>query len=68
MDRSGSAIGGRRVLPGREHRCPNDFITNPGAAGHGGFDGRSSLFVIKTDSEGGEIWSRAYDTGGNVIS
>lgn len=47
---------------------PNDFISNSGAAGYGGFDGRSSLFVIRTDSEGGELWSRAYDTADNALS
>jgi hypothetical protein len=46
----------------------HDSVANSGLAGYTGFDGRSSLFMIRTDRNGGEIWSRAYDTGDNVIS
>lgn len=47
---------------------PNDPIADPGAAGYGGFAGRSSLYLLKVDGEGNELWSRAYDSEDNVLA
>lgn len=47
---------------------PNDFVADPGAAGYGGFAGRSNLYLLKIDGEGNELWSRAYDSEDNVLA
>ncbi|MBN1137411.1 MAG: DUF885 family protein, partial [Anaerolineae bacterium] len=47
---------------------PNDVIADPGAAGYGGFAGRSNLYLLKVDGEGNELWSRAYDSEENVLA
>ncbi len=47
---------------------PNDFVADPGAAGYSGFDGRSNVYVLRTDAEGNEVWSRRYTTTDNVIA
>ena len=47
---------------------PNDFVTNPGAAGYGGFENRSSILLKKIDSSWEEEWTQVVDSGENVIS
>ena len=47
---------------------PNDLIADPGAAGYGGFAGRSNLYLLKVDGDGNELWSRAYDSEDNVLA
>jgi CubicO group peptidase (beta-lactamase class C family) len=47
---------------------PNDLIADPGAAGYGGFAGRSNLYLLKVDGDGSELWSRAYDSEDNVLA
>jgi len=47
---------------------PNDVVADPGAAGYAGFAGRSNAYIVRTDEEGNEIWSRRYDTEDNVIA
>jgi hypothetical protein len=47
---------------------PKDFVADPGAAGYGGFEGRSNLCLFKVDAEGNEIWSRAYESEQNVLA
>ncbi len=47
---------------------PNDFVADPGAAGYGGFAGRSNLYLLKVDGDGNELWSRAYDSADNVLA
>jgi hypothetical protein len=46
---------------------PDDFVADPGAAGYGGMEGRSSLYLLKVDDEGNELWSKVFDTGDNVL-
>ena len=46
---------------------PNDFVADPGAAGYGGLAGRSNLYLLKTDGEGNELWSHAYDSPLNTL-
>jgi len=47
---------------------PNDVITDPGTAGYAGFAGRSNIYIVKTDGDGQELWSRVYESEANVIS
>jgi len=48
---------------------PNDIVVdNPGAAGYGGFSGRSNIYLARIDSEGNEIWSRSFGGENNVMS
>lgn len=47
---------------------PNDFVADPGAAGYGGFAGRSNLYLLKVDGDGNELLSRAYGSEENVLA
>jgi hypothetical protein len=47
---------------------PDDFVTDPGTAGYGGFEGRSNIYVAKLDADGGELWSRAFGGEDNVLA
>jgi hypothetical protein len=47
---------------------PKDFIADPGMAGYGGFEGRSNIFVVKTDGEGNEIWSKTIESEFNILT
>jgi len=47
---------------------PDDFVADPGAAGYGGFEGRSNLYLLKVDDEGNEVWSRTYESKDNVLA
>ncbi len=47
---------------------PNDFITDPGVAGYGGFEGRSNILLIKTNEMGEEVWRRVYKNKDNILS
>lgn len=47
---------------------PHDIVADASAAGYGGYDGRSSIFLVKTDYEGNEVWSRVHDLKTNVIN
>ena len=46
----------------------NDVVADPGAAGYAGFAGRSNAYVLRTDADGREIWSRRFETVDNVIA
>ena len=47
---------------------PNDFITNPGVAGYGGFAGRSNVYVTMLDTTGEQIWSKVIESDSNMIA
>ena len=47
---------------------PDDIIADPGAAGYGGFEGRSNPCLFKVDADGNEIWSRAYESEQNILA
>jgi hypothetical protein len=47
---------------------PQDFIADPGSAGYGGFEGRSNMYVVKTDGEGNELWSNTLEGEFNVLT
>jgi len=46
---------------------PDDFVADPGAAGYGGFEGRSNIYLAKLDAEGNELWYHAYGGENNVL-
>jgi hypothetical protein len=46
---------------------PDDFVADPSAAGYGGFEGRSNVYLAKLDAEGNELWSHAYGGEDNVL-
>lgn len=46
----------------------NDPVSDPGMAGYFGHHGRSSILLLKTDSEGNEMWRKVYDNGANTIN
>ena len=47
---------------------PNDVVADPGAAGYGGFAGRSNVYLARTDSDGHEIWARTFGGENNVLA
>ncbi len=46
---------------------PDDFVADPGAAGYGGFEGRSNVYLAKLDADENELWSHAYGGEKNVL-
>jgi len=47
---------------------PDDFVADADAAGYGGDAGRSNIYLVKTDGDGNEVWSRVYDSEQNVLT
>lgn len=47
---------------------PEDLVVDCRAAGYAGFDGRSSICLIKADRDGQELWRRVFDSGQNVLA
>jgi hypothetical protein len=47
---------------------PHDVIADPGAAGYGGYEGRSNLYTMKIDADGNELWSHAFDSDDNILA
>jgi hypothetical protein len=47
---------------------PNDIVADPGSAGYGGFEGRSNVYVVKTDGEGNVIWSHTLESEFNILT
>ena len=47
---------------------PNDVVADPGAAGYAGFAGRSNIYVVRTDGQGRELWSRLIESEANTIA
>jgi len=47
---------------------PEDFVADAGAPGYGGFEGRSNLYLLKVDGEGGQVWSHRQQTEENVLA
>jgi hypothetical protein len=61
MPDGGYLVGGNLV-------DPNDIVADAGAAGYGGFAGRSNIYIAKIDSDGDELWSRTYGDERNVMA
>ena len=61
-----TADGGYVVVANSVDR--DDVVADPGAAGYAGFAGRSNAYIVRTDAEGNEIWSRRYSSEDNVIA
>jgi hypothetical protein len=47
---------------------PADIVADPGAAGYGGYAGRSNIYIVRIDSEGNELWSQIIESDNNVIA
>jgi hypothetical protein len=48
---------------------PNDIVVDdPGAAGYGGFAGRSNIYLSRTDSQGNELWTRTFGGENNIMA
>jgi dipeptidyl aminopeptidase/acylaminoacyl peptidase len=47
---------------------PDDFVVYADESGYGGFEGRSNIYLVKTDGEGNELWSHAYDSENNILA
>jgi len=61
MPDGGYLVGGNLV-------DPSDIVADPGAAGYGGFAGRSSIYIARIDNEGNELWSRTFGGERNVMA
>jgi len=61
LEDGGYLLGGNLV-------DPNDVVADPGAAGYGGFAGRSNVYLARTDGDGDELWSRTFGGENNVMS
>jgi hypothetical protein len=46
---------------------PNDFVTDPGTAGYGGFEGRSNIYLARLDADGNELWTQTFGGENNVL-
>ena len=46
---------------------PDDYVTNPGTAGYGGFENRSSLLAIRLDQSWDVVWNNTYDNNKNTL-
>ncbi len=47
---------------------PSDVIADPSAAGYAGAEGRSNVYLVRTDAEGREVWSQQYESDENVMA
>ena len=60
LDDGGFLLGGIIV-------DPNDIVADPGAAGYGGLEGRSNIYISQVDDNGDELWSRSFGGDQNVM-
>jgi hypothetical protein len=47
---------------------PNDIVADPGAAGYGGFAGRSNIYLSRIDNEGNVVWTHTFGGENNVLA
>ncbi len=47
---------------------PNDIIADPGAAGYGGYAGRSNVYLAKVDAAGNPLWSHTFGGKNNLLA
>ncbi len=47
---------------------PNDFVADPGAAGYGGYSGRSNIYLTKVDAAGNQLWSQTIGGKNNLLA
>lgn len=47
---------------------PNDIVADPGAAGYGGYAGRSNVYLAKIDAKGNKIWSQTFGGKNNLLT
>ncbi len=46
---------------------PNDVVGGSEEPGYGGAERRANIYPVRTDEEGGELWSRVIDKGTNLL-
>jgi hypothetical protein len=61
LEDGGYIVGGNVV-------DPNDIVADASAAGYGGADGRSNIYLSRTDSDGNELWTRTFGGENNVMA
>ena len=47
---------------------PSDIIADPGAAGYGGYEGRSNIYLAKVDAAGNQLWSHTFGGKNNLLA
>jgi hypothetical protein len=47
---------------------PNDPVADPGAAGYGGFAGRSNIYLAKVDAAGNQVWTQTFGGQNNLLA
>ncbi|MGB5845524.1 MAG: PQQ-binding-like beta-propeller repeat protein [Anaerolineales bacterium] len=47
---------------------PEDVIADPGAAGYGGYEGRSNIYLAKIDTTGNQLWSHTFGDKNNLLT
>ncbi len=47
---------------------PNDPVADPGAAGYGGFAGRSNIYLAKVDAAGNQLWAQTFGGQANLLA
>jgi hypothetical protein len=47
---------------------PTDIVADPGAAGYGGYAGRSNIYLAKVDAVGKLVWSKTFGGQNNLIT
>ncbi len=47
---------------------PTDIVADPGAAGYGGFAGRSNIYLAQVDAAGGLVWSNTFGDQNNLVA
>jgi hypothetical protein len=46
---------------------PDDIVADPGAAGYGGEEGRSNIYLSRIEADGSVLWSRSFGGDENVL-
>ncbi len=47
---------------------PTDIVADPGAAGYGGYAGRSNIYLAKVDAAGVLVWSQTFGGQNNLLT
>jgi hypothetical protein len=47
---------------------PDIIAADSEAAGYGGYDGQSNIYISRLDEDGNELWTRTYGDGKNIMT